>query len=76
MQFRPRKKHLIVEFCIPQSDEVTALIEQSGIEELSYNTRWGRYRIQVDGKADLNKHRALVADLIRRSSGTPAPSED
>lgn len=76
VQFRPRKKHLIVEFRIPQSDEVTALIEQSGIEELSYNTRWGRYRIQVDGKADLNKHRALVADLIRRSSGTPAPSED
>jgi hypothetical protein len=67
---------LIVEFRIPQTDEVTALIEQSGVEELTYVTRWGRYRLQLDGKADLNKHRALVADLIRRASGTPASTED
>jgi len=76
VQFRPRKKHLIVEFRIPQTDEVAALIEQSGVEELSYNTRRGGYRLQLDGKADLNRHRALVADLIRRASCTPAPTED
>lgn len=76
VQFRPRKKHLIVEFRIPRTDEVTALIEQSGLEELTYHTRWGRYRIQLDGKQDLVKHRDLVQDLIRRASGTPVPPED
>lgn len=76
LSFRPRRKHLIVEFRIPQADEVTAMIEQSGIEELSYDNRWGRYRIQLEGKPDLNKHRVLVADLIRRASGAPPPLED
>jgi hypothetical protein len=73
--FRPRKKHVLIEFKISQTDEVTALIEGAGIEEFSYN-RWGRLVVSLDGKPDLNKHRELVRDLIRRAGGTSLPVEE
>ena len=76
ISFRPRRDHTVVEFRVPRGDEVSALIEQAGVEELAYDQRWGRYRIRLDGKADLNKHHGLIAELIRRASGTPVSPAD
>lgn len=68
---RPRKEHLVAEFKIPPSDELTARIESSGIEVLEYNKRWNRYRVKV-GRSELLDHRDLIVDLLRISSGTPS----
>jgi|tagenome__1003787_1003787.scaffolds.fasta_scaffold20534779_2 hypothetical protein len=73
--FRARKDYVIAEFRIERSDEVSALIEDSGIDYLSYDKRWGRYRLRLTS-AELEKHRARVIDLIGRASGTPPPVEE
>ena len=73
--FRARRGHLIVDFAIPRSDEVTALIETAGIEELAYDTRHGRYRVRLNGKEDLAQHRGLMLELIRRSRGMPSADD-
>jgi hypothetical protein len=71
--FRARKEHLIAEFRAERSDEVTAMIEDSGVDSLAYDKRWGRYRLRLK-QVDLKKHRELLVDMIRRSSGT-APKD-
>ena len=75
IQFRARKEHLIAEFRIPRSEEVTALLTASGIDVLEYDTRYGRYRMRLTG-SDLKTHRDLLLDLTRRANGTPAPDDD
>jgi hypothetical protein len=75
VSFRARKEHLIVEFRIPRSDEVTALLDDSSLDRLEYDKRWGRYRIRLI-PGDAKQHRELLVELIRRAHGTPAPIED
>jgi len=75
MSFRARKDYLIAEFRIPRSDEVSASIEDAGVDSLPYDKRWARYRLRLT-KADAKNHRDLLVDLIRRASGTPAEIEE
>jgi hypothetical protein len=75
LAFRPRREHIIVDFRIPRSDEATALIDDSGIESLGYDKRYGQYRLRLTSK-DVTAHRDLLIDLIRRASRTPSPLED
>lgn len=70
--FRPRKENLIAEFRVPRTDEVTTLIEDSGLESLTHDKGWGRYRVRLT-KEDLAKHRDLLVDLMWRSNGTTPP---
>ena len=75
VQFRARKEHLVTEFRIPRSEEVTALLSDSGVDTLEYDKRFGRYRIRLT-QGDLTAHGELLVDLIRRASGTPAPDDE
>ena len=75
IQFRARKEHLIGEFRIPRSEEVSALLGDSGMDVLAYDKRWNRYRMRITG-SDLVTHRDLLLDLIRRTSGTPVTVDD
>lgn len=68
--FRPRKEHTIAEFRIPRSEELTARIDESGIDRMEYDKRWGRYRIRL-ATGDLEKHRALLLDLLATAGGVP-----
>jgi hypothetical protein len=73
--FRARKGYVIAEFRVPRSDDVTALIEDSDVESLPYDKRWGRYRLRLTG-ADIAKHRDLLVDLIGRAAGTSPPVDE
>lgn len=61
--FRPRKNTVLVELKLPRSEETDAVIEKAGFDTLSYSTRWGRYRLQLQ-KDDLSSKRAAIAALI------------
>ena len=66
VEFRPRKVNVTTAFKIPQEDGLTERLEESGLATMSYDNRSGAYRVQVrDG--DIENHRALFLDLIRRS---------
>ena len=64
--FRPRRKHVIAEFKIPRSDDLTERLEASGLEMLPYDTRWNHYRMRVT-EEDLAEHGDDLADLIRKA---------
>ena len=68
------REHAIVQFRIPRNDEASALISDSGADELAYDKRWGYYRLRMTTK-DIDVHRELLLDLIRRASRTPPTDE-
>ncbi len=45
--FRTKKKHVRVEPRLPRSDELDEQLEQSGLDLMDYDARWGRYRIRM-----------------------------
>ncbi len=66
--FRPLRGSLNLEVRLPQTDETGALIEGAGLETLSYDRRWGKYRIRL-APGDVEKHQGLLRDLIGRAYG-------
>jgi hypothetical protein len=65
MAFHPRKKsHVVVDFRVSRSDELDHLIEDAGMEMLSYDTRFGQYRFPIE-KADLEDHADLIRQLVK-----------
>lgn len=70
----PRKDHVIAAFRAARSDELTELIESSGLDALAYGRR-GRYRVRVT-EADLSANRSVLLELVRRASGAQSASEE
>lgn len=64
--FRPKKSTLTMEFKLPQSDDVDALIDESGLDKLDYNARWNLYRLRLTA-ADLEAKGGVLAQLIKLS---------
>jgi hypothetical protein len=62
VQFRPRRSHVMVEFKIPRSDELSQRLEDAGIEVLVYSNRWGKYRMQIT-EEDITHNRGLLTEL-------------
>lgn len=61
--FRPLRKKVSLEIKIPRTDEVSDLIDRSGLETLPY-TRWGAYRPTIR-VGDLEEHRELLLGLFQ-----------
>lgn len=64
--FRPRRHHVIVEFKVPSSEELTQRLEESGIGLLTYSARWGRYKLRIEPE-DLSKNRGLLVELAQQA---------
>lgn len=64
--FRPRKGSVRVEPRLDPSDELQALLDGSGLNVMDYDTRWGRYRINVTNE-DIPKQRDVIMELMRRA---------
>lgn len=67
--FRPRKDHIRIEPRIARSDDLNAIIDDSEVETMSYDLRWGRYRIKLT-ELDLKKNKNLLVELIKRAADT------
>ncbi len=68
--FRPRKKFVRVELRIERSEELDALIENSGLTSMTYLTRWKTYRISVV-PSDLDTNQDVLRELVRSARGLP-----
>lgn len=62
--FRPKKQHALVEFKIPRSDDFTQRLQDAGMDLLTYQVRWGRYRLRIDC-SDLKERRDLLRELVK-----------
>ena len=62
--FRPTKSGLVIEVKLKQSDDIQAKIDAAGLDALSYDGRWGNYRLRLT-KDDPKKHTDILRELIR-----------
>jgi len=62
--FRPQKSGLVLEVKLKQSDDIQAKIDASGLDTLSYDARWGNYRIRLT-KDEPKKQADVLQELIR-----------
>ena len=66
VSFVPRKANLIVQFRIPQDDELSRQLDESNLNLLAYDKQWGYYRIRVNSSDfDDNARCNTIADLMR-----------
>lgn len=63
MVLRPQKKVLLWEFRVPRSDELSARLEDRGIDQLDYDSRWRNYRLRLS-PGDLEAHRQTLEEMI------------
>ncbi len=66
---RPLKKKLNVELRIPRSVEITEMIDEYGVDRLSYDTRNRRYRIGISSASMIDENRQLLMELIKTAKG-------
>ena len=62
--FRPKKEHLRLEVRLARSEEVETKLEESGLDLMDYDLRWGRYRIRL-AKTDVKKHEQFLQDFLK-----------
>jgi hypothetical protein len=75
VKMRPRKGHLGMSFKIPNSDELSARLEDQEFDMLPYDARSGAYLMRLRDEDFLNR-RATLTDLIRQAAGVTAPDLD
>jgi hypothetical protein len=66
--FRPKKDWLRLEIRLDRSDEMQGQLEQSGLDVMDYDARWGRYRIRLS-KGDITKHKEVLVSLLTKAYG-------
>ena len=66
--FRPKKDWLRLEVRLERSDETQAKLDNSGLDVMDYDARWGFYRIRL-AKEDVAKHREFLATLMAQAFG-------
>ena len=70
--FRPKKKQLVFEIKLPQSDDIDTKIDDADVGTLEYNKHWGTYRLRltqahIEGKVEILKELSKLA-YDRRAS--------
>ena len=62
--FTPRKQKVICELRLPLSDDVSQRLEDEGMDMLTYDAEWKRYRLRID-REDVEGRADVLRDLIR-----------
>ncbi len=64
--FSPKRQFVRIELRLDRSEEVQAMLDQSGIDFMNYNARNQRYQFRVH-PGDAEKHAALLGELFQMS---------
>ncbi len=62
--FKPRKKYVRMLIHYPRSQEMDELINENDLDDLGYESRGGRYRIQLK-QGDIKKYREVLLTLFK-----------
>lgn len=63
--FNPKKKYVLTSFKIPQEEDLTAWLDETGLNIMSYD-RAGYYRLRVR-QSDLDNHKEDLLQLINKA---------
>ena len=61
--FRPKKNFLRFEPRLENTTDMHERLEQSGLDVMDYDKRWGRYRIRLQ-PGDLDKHAKVLEEVV------------
>ena len=61
-----KSSYVLTMFRIPQNENTTTRLDESGLAVVSYDSKYGYYRVRVRLN-DLDEHRELFHDLIREA---------
>ncbi len=61
---KPQSASMLLEIALPKTDETDALITGQGLETLTYDKTFSRYRIRLT-QAELTKHQNFIFDLLK-----------
>jgi len=67
VSFTPRKDWLWLSIRLPRDDETQSQLDSVGLE-VSYDARYGSYRLRID-KTELARSKDVVKQLMRQASG-------
>ncbi len=73
--FRARKNILNMELRLKRSDQIEKMLEDAELDLMDYDKRWEKYRIKLS-KQDVNKHKELITDLLKRAYGKIAEEQN
>ena len=60
---RPKKSFTVIQIKLPKSPDIDEILENNGLDVMSYESRWGSYRIRLD-KGDIKKHEEVLKELL------------
>jgi hypothetical protein len=63
LQLRPKKQFIRFEPRLPDTVDFQRQLEESGLDVMDYDKRWGRYRIRLQ-EGDIEKHRDVLQKII------------
>lgn len=64
--FRPQKTALRLELQLPKTEETSVQLDESGLDVMDYDSRFGKYRIRL-APQDLATYRDTLTDLMRQA---------
>jgi hypothetical protein len=60
------RTHLRLEIKVPKTDETSAMLEETGLNVLTYDRRWKNYPIRLS-EAEAEKHEDLLRKLMQEA---------
>ena len=66
VSFMPRKAHVIMTIRLPKTAETDEVLEESGLETLTYETQWRQYRLRIDSAID-EKQKEAILGLVKHA---------
>jgi predicted transport protein len=69
--FRPKKDWLRLEVRLERSEETQAELDESGLDVMDYDSRWGRYRLRLT-PADATKHQEFIVAFLEKAFNAAA----
>jgi len=64
VEFKPRKKYIILHIKLKQSDDIQKILDETEIDIMDYDKRWGEYRLRLTDK-EINKYDETLSDLMK-----------
>ena len=67
VSFMPRKAHVIMTIKLPKTVETDELLEEAGLETLTYETQWRQYRLRLESGIE-DKQKEAIFSLVKQAS--------
>jgi len=66
ISFLPRKSFVIINVRLDKTEDLDQLIENSGLDTLTYDRQWRQYRFKIK-ENDLNENNEIISNLTKMS---------